>query len=212
MKQRTSQILFDYWNKLRGERVAPHRFEIEPARIASILPETFILELVDRTTYRFRLAGTRMCEQFGVEFRGTNFLDLWIDGDRRAVERQLASIAEQGAVGVLIVDAATADGRCVQFEVVLLPLVHAGTSVDRVLGAISAIETIPFPGVQRLHSRRLVHHELIWPDGPPRAPVEQLRRPPTFLPQLRGARLVKVDRRQFRVYDGGLAHMEREKQ
>ena len=47
MQQRTNQILFAYWNDVRGERLAPRRFEIEPARIATILPETFILERLD---------------------------------------------------------------------------------------------------------------------------------------------------------------------
>ena len=79
MKQKTSQILFAYWNEVRGSRVAPRRFEIEPSRISEILPETFILERLDRETYRFRLAGTRICEEFGQELRGTNFLDGWLD-------------------------------------------------------------------------------------------------------------------------------------
>ena len=77
MKQKTSQILYAYWNGVRGERMAPRRFEIEPARIATILPETFILERLDTDTFVYRLAGTRMCEQFGCEFRGANFLDGW---------------------------------------------------------------------------------------------------------------------------------------
>ncbi len=44
MKQRTIQTLYAYWNELRAGRVAPRRLEIEPARIGSILPETFMLE------------------------------------------------------------------------------------------------------------------------------------------------------------------------
>ena len=44
MKNRTSQILFAYWNEARQGRVAPRRLDIEPARIAGILSETMILE------------------------------------------------------------------------------------------------------------------------------------------------------------------------
>ena len=47
MKHKTSNILYSYWNKVRGDRVTPRRFEIEPAQIAAILPATFILERVD---------------------------------------------------------------------------------------------------------------------------------------------------------------------
>ena len=82
MKQRTSHILFNYWNDVRGDRLAPRRFDIEPSRISKILAETFILERVDSHTYVFRLAGTKICEQFGIEFRGRNFLDFAGDSDR----------------------------------------------------------------------------------------------------------------------------------
>ncbi len=85
MKERTSQHLFAYWNTVRGDRVAPRRFEIEPSRIAGVLPETFILEREARGDYRFRLAGTRICEQFGREFRGANLLDLFAADDRETI-------------------------------------------------------------------------------------------------------------------------------
>src|SRR5690606_24764284 len=81
MKNDTSRVLFHYWNAIRGTRRAPRRFEIEPARISRILPEAFILEQRDVDTYRFRIAGTRLCELFGMELRGHNFLELWEDGD-----------------------------------------------------------------------------------------------------------------------------------
>ena len=47
MKQRTIQTLYAYWNELRAGRIAPRRLEIEPSRISSILPETFMLERTD---------------------------------------------------------------------------------------------------------------------------------------------------------------------
>ena len=40
-----------------------------------------------RRTYQYRLAGTRLCELFGSELRGRNFLDGWSDGDR-LIERR----------------------------------------------------------------------------------------------------------------------------
>jgi hypothetical protein len=210
MKQRTSQILYAYWNEVRGERLAPHRFEIEPARIVSILPETFILERVDCTTYRFRLAGTRICEQFGFEFRGTNFLDLWSNGDRNALERHLATITDHGAVGVFHFEASPGDRRSVSFELVLLPLIHTGSACDRLLGSLSSIESPLWLGTERLQARRMVGHQLTWPDGRHRPQVETTQRQTPFLPQIRGARFVKVDRRHFRVYDGGLADRDRD--
>jgi len=101
MKQRTIQTLYAYWSDLRGERIAPRRLEIEPSRIGSILAETFMLERVDSATYNYRLAGTRLCEIFGVELRGTNILAGWTASDRAAIADNLTSTCEQGAVTLL---------------------------------------------------------------------------------------------------------------
>ena len=114
MKQKTNQILFAYWNDVRGERLAPRRFEIEPARIASILPETFILERHDGDTFSFRLAGTKLCEQFGFEFRGSNFLDGWEPDDRLAIARQFMATTALGGISVLRVAASPRRRRVVR--------------------------------------------------------------------------------------------------
>lgn len=77
MQQPTSRQLYAYWDRVRNGRVAPRRFEIEPAKIAALLPQTFIAENAGMLSYRFRLAGTKICEQFGRELRGADLLGLW---------------------------------------------------------------------------------------------------------------------------------------
>ena len=94
MKQRSLQILYKYWNGVRAGRIAPRRLEIEPARIAGILAETFMLERITAAEFQFRLAGSRLCELFGSELRGTDFLDGWNAADRDLLERQLAAVCE----------------------------------------------------------------------------------------------------------------------
>jgi len=208
MKHKTSQILFAYWNEVRGKRIAPRRFEIEPARIGRILPETFILERVDSTSYRFRLAGTRIFESFGVELRGSNFLDLWQDADRDLVAADVGTVAAQGGVAVFSFEAATADGRRAKFEAVLLPLVHSGQVIDRIVGAISCVSPPEWLGTARLDDRRLTGRELIWPDGRPHAVLASAERQAPLVAHTRAARLVRSERRHFRVYDGGLSKLE----
>jgi len=74
MQQPTSRQLYAYWDGIRNGRIAPRRFEIEPARIASLLPETFIAECTGLLGFRFRLAGTKICEHFGCQtHRQANF-------------------------------------------------------------------------------------------------------------------------------------------
>jgi hypothetical protein len=203
MKHRTTQIIYSYWNEVRQRRLAPRRFDIEPARIAGILAETTILEQADDSTYRFRLAGTRITEQFGTELRGRNFLELWPEPDLGNLQHHLAAMKANGGVLVFTFEAETASGRTAVFEGILMPLVHTGDVVDRFLGAISCSSSPIWLGSQTLERFRLLSADTIWPDGRPHAIAERLSRTPALSPQSQNSRIVSLDRRRFRVFDGG---------
>lgn len=208
MRDAVSQALFAYWNDVRGDRIAPKRFEIEPSRIAGILPDTFILERFDPDISRFRLAGTRICEAFGSEFRGVNIFDLFGDEDRVTLKRQISVIARQGAVGVFTIGAQSETGMTARFEMLMLPLTHTRDVVDRFLGSISAIDRPAWLVTAPISRPRILAHELIWPDGRPHAMIGAMQRQSPFLPTVREARIVRSERRQFRVYDGGLSRAD----
>ena len=205
MKQRTTQILYAYWNEVRGNRLAPRRFDIEPGRIAQILPETFILERIDQDTYPFRIAGTKINDQFGVEHRGANFLADWIDEDRVALRHQLDAVCSRGGVLLVDIEAAADQRRRVGFELCLMPLLHTGETVTRLVGAISAIDPPAWLGTARLWRKRILAHEIVWPEGRPHVVAEKWREHAPVLNRLASARLVRSERRLFRVFDGGRA-------
>lgn len=210
MRQRTSQILFKYWNEVRSGRLAPRRFEIEPAGISPILSETFILERQDPSTYRFRLAGTRICDQFAQELRNRNLLDVVAPIDRLILEDRLGVIAAHGAVGVLEFETQTGEhkGRC---EVLLLPLTDARGTITRFLGAMSPMDPGSWLGTGAMSLKSLVRDELVWPDGRPYPLIERGRQPPPFRPMLPVSRVVRANEREFRVYDGGRAGAPRDR-
>ncbi|MFN3869420.1 MAG: PAS domain-containing protein [Hyphomicrobiaceae bacterium] len=204
MKAKASQALYAYWNEVRKGRLAPRRFEIEPSRITPVLPETFILERLSSETYRFRLAGTRVCELLGGELRGANFLDGWSNEDAITVARQLQASGQQGGVLLLTFETVNFGQVSAAFECILLPLVHTRDYADRFVGALSRLPPAEMAALERATSRRLVSAEMIWPDGKPHAVMATANRQAPFLPHVRNARIVRSERRQFRVYEGGL--------
>ena len=208
MKETISKSLFTYWNGLRRDRIAPKRFEIEPSCIASYLPDTFILERVDHSTARFRLAGTRICEAFGIEFRGLELAELFEDEDRATLRRAMAAVTDQGAVARLVVIADDQSGHSASFEFLVLPLMHMRETVDRFMGSVAPIDRPGWLGTIPLTRRRILSHDLIWPDGRPHAVVENMHRQTPFLPIIQEARIVRSNRRQFRVYEGGLSRAD----
>jgi hypothetical protein len=192
MQQPTSRQLYAYWDRVRNGRVAPRRFEVEPAKIAALLPETFIAECAGMLGYRFRLAGTKICEQFGRELRGADLLSLWDTDDRDAVASLLRNVFTDAAVGHFVFRAYSRTNRQASFELVLLPLIHTGEAINRVLGAITAIEPPFWLGAEPLSRQEIVEMHLHWPDGAP---------PPAARS---GADVARLARRRFRVFEGGL--------
>lgn len=207
MKQRTSHILFGYWNEIRGNRMAPRRFEIEPSRISNILAETFILER-SGNAFIYRLAGSQICDTFGAEQRGRSFAEIAGQEARDTFEHVMATITNQGAVGVLEVEAENAAGQTVRFEAIVLPLTHLEHEVSRYVGAVSAINPPQWVGTEALRDFKLVDHAILWPDGRPHAVIERSNHQAPFMPEFENARIVRLNRRQFRVLDGGLANQD----
>ncbi|MEM7774528.1 MAG: PAS domain-containing protein [Pseudomonadota bacterium] len=206
MKQKTSRVLFDYWNALRQGRPAPRRLDIEPSRISRILAETMVLERVDFETYRFRLAGTEIAYIFGYELRGCNFVDLWpAMPDRTAVLSALSRVTRRLGGACIEFQAFDLDGKRARFEMMLLPLVHNSETVDRYLGTITEIPSNQSAAGRPLSALELISDEPIWPDAERRdmpKPALVGADPPLAL-DVRNARIVNMGRRRFRVYEGG---------
>ena len=216
MRTKTNSKLYSYWNQVRGTRTSPRRFDIEPAQIADILSETFILEFQPPNGYQYRLAGTQICENFGRELRGTNFTDGWQDYDRFSLQRHLTSIRKLGAVARILMEGTTRMGIKSSFEILILPLRHNGEDINRFLGAIVPIEDADQTRLWPIVEYRIVETELTYPaDGfediiPEPVEDTQPQPQPPILAHFRNARIVKQDRRQFRVYDGGLSNQQKD--
>ncbi|MDX2309527.1 MAG: PAS domain-containing protein [Hyphomicrobium sp.] len=204
MRHETTKGLYRYWNALRGERLAPRRFEIEPSRIGDFLPETFILERVASDNYPFRLAGTRLADRMSFQLRGRNVFDCFAPGDGITVKSRLNSASVQGGVILMTLRGATRSGRHQSLEMIVLPLLHMQPTADRYLGAICPIDPQTDENRDLVTGLEITADEIIWPDGRPHSIVESVDRQVPFLPHIRTARIVRQDRRQFRVYDGGL--------
>ncbi len=115
----------------------------------------------------------------------------------------MRTITDQGAVGVLELAGRTADGRQAAFEVVILPLVHGDKTISRYLGAFSAINPPAWLGTAPVVVEKVIRQELVWPEGRPHAVIERAYHQAPFIPQVMTGRIVRVDRRQFRIFDGG---------
>ena len=129
-----------------------------------------------RSDYRFRLAGTKICEQFGQRAQRRRSVEPVGRRRPRRVASLLRTVFTDGAVGHGLFRAYTAANRQASFEFVLMPLIHTGETINRLLGAITAIEPPFWLGAEPLVRHEIIELHLHWPDGPPAHEPQDKRR------------------------------------
>ncbi len=207
MKSDINNYLFDYWNKLRGDDIAPQRKSLDPVLLKDILPNLFLLDRNSNTNFNFRLAGTKMCKIFDGELRDQNFLDLWSKNDRDSFTSLFDSLCEQGAVVVCGLKGVAINGKNVPLEMLALPLFHGKSNIcSSVIGSFSYDRELDQKFMLPISKIEISSLRVIWP-------VEQAVEIASS-PKLRNLSL-KVDvvaenerdylkrRSNFKVIDGG---------
>lgn len=198
MKHESSRVLYRYWDKLRGARIAPYRTAIEPAAIADVLRDTFILQS-DSPGLPFRLAGTRLCAMFGHELKSVSFTELWHREDRDQLYALLEAVSEEGRAAILGVQAEAGGERHVGIEMLLLPLIQAGPRFDRILGVAAPVAVPYWLGVDPLTTQRIVSARLLTAGETDRIadgesqPMGAMRLPAASEPMARRERFVVLD-------------------
>jgi hypothetical protein len=187
MKHRNSHLLVGYWSRLRKGRAVPDQTDIDPRSIKRMLSHVFILEASNAAHPIYRLAGTSLCERYGSELKGTNFLSHW-DGQSRnalaALMRQ--SLATRQPICLSSI-ASTADCGMVELETVLAPVSFGDDGPTRFLGMVQVLSDISALGGHAIAFERLVASHVLSEnepistrDNPPPPPP-----PARMLPSLR---------------------------
>ena len=176
MKHRNSHLLVGYWSRLRRGRPIPDQTDIDPRAIKRMLSYIFILEACDITRPTYRLAGTSLCERFGCEMKGMNFLAHWEGQSRNVLIALLRqSLATQQPVCLSSI-AATADCGMVELETTLAPVSFGDGGPTRFFGIVQVLSDIAMLGGRPIAFERLVTSQLVRENDP--IPVHEDTAPP----------------------------------
>jgi len=129
---------YQAWRALCGERFAPSRKEVDPARFKPVLGSIFVMDVVDDgADFRFVLGGERVVEMMGQRLRGK----LLSAQPRTPFFEGMSNLfcgcvraKEPVAVGPMRTVREGTD--FLELEVLVMPLSDTGTSVTSLLGAI----------------------------------------------------------------------------
>jgi hypothetical protein len=133
--------IFTAWKQLAGDRFAPRREEITPAKLRTLLPWIWIVDVVGED-FRFRIAGDRIIEYLGTrhagkmlsELRGPAFFELM-----QALFEYGVRYKRPVAHGPL--RSSHAKREHFEAEVLVLPLSDDG---ERVTGLCGGFESWPY--------------------------------------------------------------------
>jgi hypothetical protein len=175
MKHRNSHFAVGYWSRIRGERDTPDQADIDPKALKRLLPFVFLLD-ARGDAFTYRLAGTTLCERYGGELRGREYLHPWDADSRKYLSELMRRSLKMRLPLCLISSGATSDCRVVEIETVLMPITFGNGQPERFLGVAQVLSDVsPLAGkpinFERLISSKLVHED---------KPFAPTPRPPSF--------------------------------
>ena len=166
MKHRNSHLLVGYWSRLRKGRDVPDQTDVDPRAIKRMLSHVFILEASNAAHPIYRLAGTSLCERYGSELKGTNFLSHWDGQSRNALSALMRQAMATRQPICLSSIASTADCGMVELETVLAPVSFGDGGPTRFLGMVQVLSDISALAGRPIAFERLVASQIV-PESEP---------------------------------------------
>ena len=183
MKHRNNHFAVGYWSLIRRGRPAPDQSDVDPKALKRLLPFVFLLE-ARHSSFVYRLAGTTLCERYGGELRGRDFLAQWDRDSRKQLSALLKDALAESTPLCLTSVGTTADCRMIEIETVLMPVTFNADAPERFLGVAQVLtDATPLLGraiaFEKLVASNLVREgDCVVPEpaaAPPPPPVRRAR-------------------------------------
>jgi hypothetical protein len=133
-----SRALFEIWQTLKGERLAPRREEVTLAHTRALTSSLWFIDVVDGgKDYRFRLGGEEIVRFLGGRHTGQLLSELPDNPFFVRMKKTLSHCVAHGKPVSLGPSAATYPGKeHWEVEVVVLPLSEDGRTVSCLMGTL----------------------------------------------------------------------------
>ena len=190
-----SRQLFRQWEMLRAERACPTREDFEFAPLKAILPDIVVIDRdFLRNSFRFRLAGTRVCALFNKNLTAANVMDGWDGFESDIISRHLLTVINQQQPAVIRMRLTTDRGQVIAAELILLPVQMRESHRMQIIGGLFPFRAAQSLGHSGIVKRELVSARVIWTEH-----LQPLQRtePESVVPPMR------LTRRDFTLIDGG---------
>ena len=163
-----TRALFSFWEKIRGEKAAPGRDDLDLRQISPIVPNLLILERDHlHQSYKWRLAGSEICQFYRQKLTSTNALAGW-GGFERNTLKQLFDTVVTGLQPCLVRFQLSTDlGQVIGAELLGLPILAKNGTRFHVFGGIFPLRDISQLGYDSVTGLELSAARSIWTEPLP---------------------------------------------
>jgi len=126
--------IYDYWNRKRGDRPMPRRWDIDPTELVKLLPGIMLVDVVaDERRYIYRLVGTREVEARGEDPTGRSVVDKFFGSSRENVLSNYDRVCRERRPLFDDYRFSLDGGKLLDEQVIFLPLSADGETVNQIL-------------------------------------------------------------------------------
>jgi hypothetical protein len=132
-----TRALFSFWEKIRGEKAAPGRDDLDLRQISAIMPNLFILERDHLyQTYKWRLAGSEICQLYRQKLTSANALAGWDGFERNTLKQLFDTVATRLQPCLVGFHLTTDTGQIIAAELLGLPILARNGMRFHIFGGI----------------------------------------------------------------------------
>jgi hypothetical protein len=190
-----SRQLFRQWEMLRAERACPTREEFDFAALKLVMPDMVVIDRdYLRDSFKYRLAGTRVCALFNQNLTAGNVMNGWDLFESDVMSRHLLTVVNQQQPAVVRMRLTTDRDQVIATELIALPTQMRESHRIQIIGGLFPFRAAHTLGHTAIVRRELVSARVIWTEH--QEPLQRLE-PERAAPPDRNAQ------RNFQLIDGG---------
>ncbi len=145
MTLKAIDTLKDHWDGLREKDLPPMRSDIDPRAMPDVLDSLFILEVMNPSDIRIRIAGLGICEMMGMEVRGQTPLTFFNENSRGRFAAVLADVLNRPTIARLELASTDKLGNVDNVQMILLPLRSDLGNISRIIGCMTKPDDFKSP-------------------------------------------------------------------
>ncbi len=159
----SSRALFRFWEQMRAERSSPRRDELDLSRIKPLVPNLLIVTYDPRTaSYRWRLAGTGICDVYRHEVTGQDVLAGWDSFEANVATRFFSGVIHKLQPCLIRMRMMTDMGQIIGAELIGTPLTAVDGRSIHIFGGLFPFREVLSLGYGSISSVELSGARSIW--------------------------------------------------